>query len=384
MARGSITKRGDSYRVRVSYESNGKRRQICGTAESIGKAEKLRTKLLSQVDNGSVAEPRGTLGDYLNRWLGEYVQSNLSPTTFTGYEYVIKTHIIPVIGSIQLKNLKPETLQKYYADKLQSGLSATSVRHHHSLLHRALKQATQWNLLMRNPADSVSAPRCRKTDMHILSQSQIDSVLQASGANHPIFALALHSGMRRSELLALRWSDIDLTMAEISVCRSLIPLPGGKHTYKETKTAKGRRTVALSPNTCQVLRQHLDAEMALCGRMGIKFSNDRLVFCQYTGEPLKGNSVWKAWHTLVARLGISGVRFHDCRHTMASAMLRAGVHPKIVQERLGHSSIAITLDIYSHVAPGLQHAAANKLDELFANQNPQSGDHSVTIGKMGE
>jgi integrase len=138
--------------------------------------------------------------------------------------------------------------------------------------------------------------------------------------------------------------------------------------FRGTKTAKSSRSVALAPDTCVVLRDHLNNEMALCGRVGIPFANDRLIFCQWDGTPLVPDTITQAWRRLTHRLGIQHVRFHDLRHTHASLMLKAGIHPKIVQERLGHSSIATTLDTYSHVTPGLQHKAAETFAEIFKPQ----------------
>jgi len=368
MARGSIEDRGNgSFRVHVSLTENGIRKQITRTAHSPEQAEKLRTKLMHQKDEGILEQqPKGTLSEYLSRWFGEYVESNLSPSTVKGYQYIIDTHISKTLGKLTLKNVRPENLQSYYADKLKAGLSATSVRHHHTLLHTAFKHAVQWGLMPRNPADAVKAPRSRKPEMHTLSESEVETVLQhATVQYYPLFYLGLFTGLRQGELLALRWSDIDLLGAEMSVSRSVVPLKGGGYVIKDTKTAKSRRTVALSPSTCQVLREHMEKQMSNYSRLGLTFDNNTLLFCHTDNSPLKANSVSGAWRTLMKRLAIKNIRFHDMRHTMATTMLRAGVHPKIVQERLGHSSIVITLDTYSHVAPGLQHAAANKLDDIY-------------------
>jgi integrase len=310
-------------------------------------------------------QPKGNVEQYLNRWLTEYVEPNLSPNTVKGYNNIVTVHLIPGLGKIALKNIKAEHLQTYYADKLKT-LNSTTVRHHHTLLHRAFKQAVLLDLMARNPADAVTPPRYHKAEMHILNESQVETVLSSTNPDYyALFYLALFSGLRRGELLALRWSDADLLMAEMSVSRSVVSLEGGGYVFKDTKTAKSRRTVALSPSTCQVLREHLDKQMAIKKRLEIKFHNDDLIFSHDNKNPFNGNAVSMIWRNLVRRLGFKGVRFHDCRHTMATAMLSAGVHPKIVQERLGHSSIAITLDTYSHVAPGLQHAAANKMDDVY-------------------
>jgi integrase len=378
MIKGSITKRGDSYRVRVSSTDNGQRKQISRTAHTPQEAEKLRTKLMNQKYEGTLSkQPKGTLEQYLTRWLTEYVEPNLSPNTVKSYTNIVTVHLVPGLGKIALKNIKAEHLQTYYADKLKT-LNSTTVRHHHTLLHRAFKQAVLLDLMTRNPADAVTPPRYHKAEMHILNENEVDLVLRSANPEYySFFYLALFSGLRRGELLALRWSDVNLPMAEMSVSRSVVSLEGGGYIFKDTKTAKSRRTVALSPSTCQVLSEHLDKQMANKKRLEIKFHNDDLIFSHDYKNPFNGNAVSMVWRNLVRRLGLKGVRFHDCRHTMATAMLSAGVHPKIVQERLGHSSIAITLDTYSHVAPGLQHTAANKMDEVF---NTANRDHFVTIG----
>ena len=228
----------------------------------------------------------------------------------------------------------------------------------------------------RNPADLVSPPQNKRLEMHTLTESQVNEVMGKAPTDtyHCLFYLAMQTGLRRGELLGLRWTDINLDFAELSVARSAVQCPGGKVVFKAPKTVRSRRTVALSPQTCIVLRQYLDNQMAIRARLDIKkWPKDALVFSQLNGDPLKGNTVWKAWNTMLKRMGITGIRFHDIRHTMATLMLQAGVHPKIVQERLGHASIATTLDLYSHVSPGLQQAAAKKLDAIFQNGVNDSG-----------
>jgi len=378
MAKGSIIKRGNAYAVKVGYRGmDGKWRQVWRSAKTPRQAELLRNKLLAEHDAGTLTQTKGNLGDYLNRWLNEYATTNLSPSTFKGYEYIVRYHLVPTIGGLPLKNLRPEHLQSYYTGKIKAGLSSTSVRHHHTLLHRAFKQACQWGIMSRNPADMVKAPSNRRLEMHTLTESQVNEVLGKATTDtyHCLFYLALQTGLRRGELLGLRWTDIDLTLAEMSVSRSAVQCPGGKVIFKTPKTTRSRRTVALSPQTCIVLRQYLDNQMTIRARLRITFAKDALIFSQLDGNPLKGNTVWNAWHIMLKRMGITDIRFHDIRHTMATAMLRAGVHPKIVQERLGHASIATTLDLYSHVSPGLQQAAAAKLDSIFMNDN--SNGYSV-------
>ena len=173
--------------------------------------------------------------------------------------------------------------------------------------------------------------------------------------------------MRRSELLALRWSDVDLLMGQISVIRSLHCLRGGSVIFRAPKSAKGRRTIALSPSTCLILRQHREQQEALCTMIGKRLEDSDLIFTQADGKPILPDTVTHAWIKLAKKTKL-GIRFHDLRHTHASVLLKQGVHPKVVQERLGHASIAITLDTYSHVAPGLQEAAALKFERALLKQ----------------
>ncbi len=179
---------------------------------------------------------------------------------------------------------------------------------------------------------------------------------------YAVFHLALYTGMRRSELLALRWGDVDLIGSQISVTRSLHRLQGGAIVFQPPKTAKGRRTIALSPSATAMLREYRGQQELLAGTPS---HDDQLVFSHPDGSPMQPDAVSQAWRRLVQRCGMGGVRLHDARHSHATLMLKLGIHPKVVQERLGHSSISVTLDTYSHVAPGLQESAAMRFDELF-------------------
>jgi len=203
---------------------------------------------------------------------------------------------------------------------------------------------------------------------------------QAGGENSPYYVLfytALFTGMRRSELLALRWQDVDFIFSQVYVSRSLHVLKDGKVVFKSPKTASGRRTVALPPSAILLLKEHKEKQALDRAMLGIPLKDDDLVFSHLEGKPLLPNTVTHAWIKLVRRTGLKGIRLHDARHTHASLMLKQGTHPKIVQERLGHASIQITLDTYSHVAPGLQEAAATRFDEAFSNRYNKSENEAI-------
>ncbi len=373
--RGYIRERGKGiYNLCVSLGKDprtGKYLQSWTTIKGTRKdAEKKLTELLHEHDTGTLIQPSKIhLKEYLERWLSDYVWLNLAPRTAEGYEHICNHHFIPSLGNMTLNGLKPEHLQHYYQEKQSGGLSAQTVRHHHTVLHKALQDALEWGLLARNPADAVSPPRAQGVEMQTWDEDDIASFLE-SARQTPYFALfhtAFFTGMRRSELLGLRWCDLVLLLCKISVTRSLHVLKGGKVVIRQPKSAKGKRSIDLSPLTVSVLReyrekQQLERTMLTLGK---PLTDDDLVFSDIEGKPLLPNTVTHAWIKLVRRTGIKPIRLHDARHTHASLMLKQGTHPKIVQERLGHASIQITLDTYSHVAPGLQEAAAARFDQAF-------------------
>jgi len=379
--RGYVRKRGkNSYSLTVSLgrdPETGKYRQHSETVKGTKRdADKRLAELLHQLDTGAFMRPgKTTVADYLERWLADYAQVNLAPRTFEGYRGIIEGHLIPGLGQLPLTRLKPEHIQRYYSDMLSHGradgkgaLSPRTVRHHHMVLHKALDTAVRWGLLSRNPADAISPPRCQSPQWHTLGEHDIQLLLEAAKSTpyYAFFYTALFTGMRRSEILALRWCDLDLVMCQAHVRRALHHLLSGEVVTRPPKSAKGSRTVALTPSTAIVLKEHREKQALEVALIGRAVKDDDLVFSTIEGRVLLPNTVTHAWRNLVRRLGLGNVRLHDARHSHASLLLKQGVHPKVVQERLGHSSITLTLDTYSHVAPGLQEAAAKRFDEVLA------------------
>ncbi len=382
--RGHIRKRSkNSWTIVLSLghdPQTGKKKYLWHSIKGTKRdAEKSLAELLHQVDTGGFVKPgKLTVATFLERWLRDYVWPLLSPKTAEGYQDIVRRHLIPKLGQIPLTELKPKHIQEFYAKALSSGrldgkggLSPNSILRYHQCLHSALESAGKWGLVARNVADAVDPPRTNKHRLNTLDEDGINSVLQAaeSTPHYALFYCALFTGMRRSELLALRWCDVDLLLGQISVNRSLHHLRNGAVIFRAPKSVKGRRMVALSPSTCIVLRKQREKQEALSTMMGKRLEDSDLIFSQADGRPLLPDSVTHAWVKLVRKVGLNGVRLHDARHTHASLLLKQGVHPKVVQERLGHASIAITLDTYSHVSPGLQEAAALKFDQLLSKQH---------------
>lgn len=371
--RGHITKRGrDSYTIVLNLgrdPESGKRKQQWVTTKGTKKeAEKRLSELLSQLDNGVYIKPKKTtLAEYLELWLNEYAKNNLSPRGFERYSGIIRKHLIPDLGKVILTQLKPEHLQKHYTTKLNNGLSARTVRYHHALIHVALQTAVKWGLVSRNVADAVDPPRIRRNEMQTWDEDEVNQFLEYAKDSpyYSLFYTALFTGMRRSESLALRWQDIDFIYGQIYVNRSLHQLKDGSFIFTQPKSAKSSRTIALTPSTILMLKEYQEQQRLERDMSGNLLTDNDLVFSNLEGKPLRPNTITRAWTTLAAKCGLKVIRLHDARHTHASLMLKQGIHPKVVQERLGHSSIQMTIDTYSHVAPGIQEAAANRFDEIL-------------------
>ena len=381
--RGHITKRGKNSWAVVLYTGRdphtGKKQykwhSVKGTKRQ---AEKELNSLMNRLNTGNyIAPTKTTVAEYLEQWLRDYASTNTAPRTFERYADIVRTHLIPNLGHIALTQLKPQHLQSYYAQELTSGrlngkggLSAQTVKHHHRILSGALNHAVKWGLVIRNVATAVDPPRPVRKEMATIQAEDIGRLLdearesekRSSIPYHIIFYAALHTGMRRGELLALRWCDIDFELMTISVNRSLQVLKDGIKIIREPKTPKARRLISMTPSSSILLREYKEYQSALRIFNGNPLQQDDLIFSDLEGQPINPNTITPMFNKIAKRLNIK-LRLHDLRHTHATLMLKSGIHPKIVSERLGHSTVAFTLDTYSHVVPGLQEAAARAFDD---------------------
>lgn len=356
--------------------TTGKRRQHWHTVKGTKRdAEKRLTELLHSLNRGSYVKPtRLTVAEYLEQWLDGYVATNTAPRTRERYEEIVRLHLIPALGSLLLLALHPQHIQKYYATALESGrrdgkggLSARTVHKHHRVLYKALKHGVRQGVLVRNVAEAVDPPRPQSKEISMVGPGHVRLLLDAAKPTpyYVAFFTAVYTGLRRGELLGLRWCDIDLDLATLSVIQALQQLRGGQYIFREPKSRRGRRQIALSPSLAILLREHRTKQENDRRLLGRPLVPTDLVFSHPDGRPLRPTSVTRAFRAIAHSLGLEGVRLHDLRHAHATLMLQQGIHPKIVSERLGHSSVAITLDIYSHVLPGLQEAAARRFEEVL-------------------
>ena len=302
----------------------------------------------------------------------------MAPKTFERYSEIVRLHLIPALGHHRLARLKPLHIQGYYGEALKNGrrdgkggLAPRTVLHHHRVLHRALSRAVKWRLLAVNPADAVEPPRATSPEMQTLTEEEIGLLLATAVAtpSYTAILLAVTTGVRRGELLALRWADADFEQGRIAVRRSLQQTNAGL-TFKSPKTAKGNRTIPLPAVALEALRSHRVEQAKHRLLMGDRYVNGDLIFAKPDGTPLDPDGFSASFGAIVRRSGLKRVRLHDLRHTQATLLLRQNVHPKVVQERLGHSSIAVTLDTYSHVGPNLQEQATLALDAVLRGHMP--------------
>ena len=385
--RGSIIQRSKgSWTIILNLgrdPATGKRKQQWVTVRGTKKqAETRLAELLNQMDTGGFIKPtKETFGSFLQRHLDDYISTQIRATTLEAYQQRGK-HLIDGLGHIPVSELREEHLHKYYREKSKT-LSPGTLIKHHNLLRSALSQGVIWRTLTRNVAEAVKAPKVSRKEMRALTGPEVHRMLEAceDTAWHSIFHTLTWTGLRRSELLGLRWKDVDLILASLRVVQSVQRLNTGEFIVQEPKTASGRRTIALSPASCLVLREHREKQEADATLLGRQLAEDDLVFSHPDGSPRDPSTLTLAFRRLTRRVGLDGVRLHDLRHTMASLYLEQGVNPKTVAERLGHASVTITLDLYSHCLPGVQEAAAVQFDT--AMEQAKSTSAKVTPELVG-
>jgi integrase len=333
-------------------------------------AEAECRRILHQIDGGTyVDSSKITVAEFLDRWLREYAELKVSPKTRERYAQLIKNQITTNIGQLQLQKLRPIHLTELYAKLLKDDLSPRTVNHVHRLLHQALSQAGTWELVKHNIASLVHAPRIQSAEVVILTPKQLATVLKRVDGRtlRPIVALALATGARRGELLALRIGDFDPIAQTIRIERSLEQTKSGLR-IKPPKTKHGRRTIALPPSVVTELRAYLAKlhELRLSLGMG-RAGNDDLLFPRFDGKIRSPHWLTQKFALLMDALKIEGVTFHSLRHTHASQLIASGMDVLTISRRLGHGSPTITLAVYGHLFSNTDARAAEIMEATFAD-----------------
>ena len=364
---GGITrhKKSGLYMARYTIQTpiGPKRKTVYGRTRA--EANEKLTRAMADRDTGLVFEGEDqTLSAYLDRWSKGSVKGSVKPSTYESYERMIRNHIKPALGHRKLKNLSPDHVQYFYQAKLDTGLAPGSVRLMHGILHKALEQAVKWGAIPRNVCKAVTPPKPSPQEIRPLDAEQAKQLLEASCGDRleALYVLAVTAGLRIGELLGLKWEDIDtgaVGRAVLCVRRTRSQARTGP-TFTTPKNGKGRN-INLTARAVEVLKRHRARQLEERLKMGSLWHDHGLVFCTTAGKPLDFRNVATAsFKPLLKKAGLPDIRFHDLRHTCATLLLSRGHHPKLVQELLGHASVALTLDRYSHVLPGMgdQTAAA--------------------------
>ncbi len=372
--RGHVHKRGKNWAYVVDigrHPTTGSRRQRTKTGFATRRAaEEALARIVAGIESPIALETM-TLAEFCRQWLDGHCPT-VKATTAKGYRERLEWYVLPRLGHVELRDLSPLHIQTLWSDLLANGrtrgggLSAVSVAGVRRVLRKVLNDAVAWELMDRNPVLRLKAPRVESTEMRTWSTQDARRVLDRTADDrlHSLWVLAITTGMRRGELAGLRWIDIDLDAGFIALRNARVAVQHAVHEY-EPKSRTSRRSVAIDSLVVTVLRSHRRRQREERLAWGAAYNDSGYVFTNEDGHPLHPNRVTLLFRRNREELGLPAVRLHDLRHTSASLMLTAGVHPKVVSERLGHSSIAITLDLYSHVIPGMQAEAADKLGAMM-------------------
>ena len=366
---GGLRKRGKGWQATLWLPRDpvtGRRTRKTFTAATRREVVKLRSAFQRRVEHGlDVVGAESPLGEYFERWLREHAARSVSPRTLYVYRQTGRVFVAP-IASVRLSDVRPPHIEKALHVYLQSGAGNRTAAKHLTVLKSALTRAVRLELISRNPADAVTKPRATRREMRVADMETLAAILGA--CDDPDFGrlinLAVHTGLRAGELLGLRWADVswEHSLLQVKRSRNLFAESG----FAEPKTAAGRRAIALSERETALLREHRSAQSERRLSLGPAWSGNDLVFPRADGTPENVERLARRWRELCRRAGVSGLRFHDLRHTSATIALTSGVHPKVVQERLGHSTISVTLDTYSHVLPSMQEDAAHRIEEAMS------------------
>jgi integrase len=363
---GTIDRRGENT-WRLRYRVNGQRHAVMFHGSKTDARRELR-RLLKTADDGTHIDPsRVTVSAFLERWERDWAANNVSPKTLERYQGIIAKQVKPHIGNLAIQKLRAVDLNELYAKLIREGLSARTVGHVHRVLHRALGHAAAWHVVQQNVASLVRPPRVASTEIEIIREGEIKAVLQKLRGRtmYPIAATGLATGMRRGELLALRWQDVDLDGGKIRVERSLEQTKAGLR-FKSPKTKHGRRTISINLSTISELRAHLkqqnETRLALGKGRG---PADSLVFPTWDGAPRSPNALTKEWSVAMEAAGLN-ITFHALRHMHASSLIAAGLDVLTISRRLGHASPTITLGVYGHLFTNTDDKAAEVMEALFA------------------
>lgn len=362
---GTIYRRADGRWGATLTFAGGRRHTVYAPTQAEVKA-KFKA-LIERRDAGLlISRADQKLGDYLTRWLEEVSRPSIRPRTYEAYRDNIR-RLLPLIGHHRLSQLSPAHIQAAYGALLNAGSSPRTVHHSHAVLRTALKQAVLWGLLLRNPVDAVSPPRVPRVEMKTLTAAQVRELLAYSRNDRfeSLWTLMASTGIRVGEAIGLRWDDFEADARLLTIQRALQRQQGSGLVFVEPKSRQSRRTIELPALAGEALRRQRSRQAEERLAVGPAWVEQGLIFTTIVGKPLDPNHVYVSFQRALRRAGLPHLRLHDLRHTAATLLLSSEVNPKLVQDLLGHSSITLTLDTYSHVTAAMRSAVAQQMDEIL-------------------
>lgn len=363
---GSVYKRKDGRWVASITLEQRKRKYFYGdTRREV--LEKLKIALHEQQQGTLATGPQQLFRTYIEHWLEEAYKPSVKLLSYQQYRSAVKNHLIPGLGHLPLQKITAAKIQALYAEKRNDGLAPRTITFIHAVLHSALENAVKWGLVSRNVAKLVSLPRAQRYEAKTLTSEQAKKLLETARESHieALLVMAVTTGMRRGELLALHWGDIDFKKGVIFVQRTVNRITGHGFQETEPKTKSSRRRIVIPEMAVEVLKVHCMHQDEVRIKAGERWWDQGIVFCNRFGGHMNPERMVSMFHKVLEDAGLPNMRFHDLWHSAATILLVAGVHPKLVQERMGHSTIAMTIDIYSHVIPSMQQEVVDKIDNIF-------------------
>jgi integrase len=349
--------------------SGGKRRRKAATRATRREAAVWLRDALRAKEQGALASRSPTVAEWFTTYFAEVAAPKVRPLTMRNYRRDVDLHVLPTLGRIRLDRLQPTHLSKLYRLKLDEGLSSATVRHIHAVLRRGLTVAVRWGLVARNVAQLVDPPPLASSEIQPLSVEEARALLRAACGDRleARWVVGLSLGMRQGEALGLCWEDVDLEQGIVLVRRQLTraSAPGLGVVLGPLKSARSRRVLALPKPLVVMLRAHKARQAAERLALGGRWFDDRLVFATEVGTPIDHRNDARSFKTLCRRAGVRPVRVHDLRHTAATLLIAQGQHPRVVMEVLGHSQIAVTMNVYGHVLPSNLRDAASAVSQVL-------------------
>lgn len=365
---GSIYQRRDGVWCGSLRTPGGGRKAVYGRTHN--EVRRRLVELVHSKDAGIFSDAHGlTVGEFLDQWMAEVVKPSVRPWTYKGYDVHVRLHLKPALGRLALEALSPRHVEMLLNQRLAQGLSPKSVRYIRGTLRTALKQATRWGLIVRNPVDAVDGPKVERFEIRPLTPDEAKRFLSAIRGDRleALYSVALTMGLRQGEALGLRWQDIDLGMGYVRVNKQLQRIDG-RFQLVEPKTPRSRRTLALPASIVKDLHEHKNRQLNERRAAGDRWEDSDLVFTTENGRPIDGTVVSHHFHRMLDLAGLPQRRFHDLRHSCATLLLVQGVSPRVVMDILGHSQIALTMNTYTHVIPELRREAADRMEALIAER----------------